>query len=166
MIIEILEYFEEYCKSEISDSIQEAITANDVDTLQNELSTFLMESTSNFDGAYEVFYHGLMLGSVAMMRKGYFVASNLESGDGRFDIQMEPKKQTLPGIVIELKSLKESYATPEIRDNNLVKEAGEALLQIEENEYTTNLKMRGVKNIILYGMAFQGKHVKVLSKVL
>ena len=35
--IEILEYFEEYCKSEISDSIQEAITANDVDTLQNEL---------------------------------------------------------------------------------------------------------------------------------
>ena len=164
--VEILEYFEQYCRPDMSDVIQEAITANDVDTLQAELSRFLMQSTSNFDGAYEVFYHGLMLGNVAMMREGYFVTSNLESGEGRFDIQMEPKKSVLPGIIMELKSVREEYADEAARDRSLEKEAADALAQIEENEYITNLRMRGVKSIILYGMAFKGKHAKVLSKVL
>jgi len=163
---EILEYFELYCKPEVSDAIQRAIRMNDVETLQEELSVFLMESTSNFDSAYEVFYHGLIMGSVAMMREGYYVASNLESGEGRFDIQLEPKRNTLPGIVIELKSLKEKYKDSVTRDSHLEKEAERALDQIMKNEYTANLKMRGVKDIFLYGMAFNGKHVKVKSKVL
>jgi len=45
--VEILEYFERYCRPDMTDVIQEAITANDVDTLQTELSRFLMQSTSN-----------------------------------------------------------------------------------------------------------------------
>jgi len=164
--VEILEYFERYCRPDMTDVIQEAITANDVDTLQTELSRFLMQSTSNFDGAYEVFYHGLMLGNVAMMREGYFVTSNLESGEGRFDIQMEPRKPILPGIIMELKSNREEYTDEKTRDRSLEREAAEALAQIEKKEYITNLRMRGVKSIILYGMAFKGKHAKVLSKVL
>ena len=163
---EILEYFEQYCRVEVSDAVQEAIVSNDADSLQKELSTFLMESTSNFDGAYEVFYQGLMLGNVAMMNAGYYVSSNLESGEGRFDIQMEPKKPGLPGIIMELKSVREEYATAKDRDRNLEKVARGALQQIEKNRYTTNFKMRGIRDILLYGMAFQGKHVKVLSKSL
>jgi len=163
---EILEYFEQYCRVEVSDAVQEAIVSNDADSLQKELSTFLMESTSNFDGAYEVFYQGLMLGNVAMMNMGYYVSSNLESGEGRFDIQMEPKKPGLPGIIMELKSVREEYATAKDRDKNLEKEARGALQQIEKNRYTTNFKIRGIRDILLYGMAFQGKHVKVLSKSL
>jgi len=120
----------------------------------------------DFDGAYEVFYHGLMLGNVAMMREGYFVTSNLESGEGRFDIQMEPRKPILPGIIMELKSNREEYTDEKTRDRSLEREAAEALAQIEKKEYITNLRMRGVKSIILYGMAFKGKHAKVLSKVL
>lgn len=162
--LEILDYFEKYCRPEVSDAIQEAIAANDTAALEKELSIFLMESTSCFDGAYEVFYHGMMLGNVAMMRSGYYITSNLESGLGRFDIQMEPKRDALPGIIIELKAVQDEFKETEARDARLAAEAESALNQIENNEYVTGLKMRGVENIILYGMAFHGKYVRVQSR--
>lgn len=89
---------------------------------------------------------------------------NLESGQGRFDIQMEPKRGSLPGIVIELKAIQSEFKDAAARDARLTAEAESALDQIEKNEYTTSLKMRGVENIILYGMAFHGKYVRVQSR--
>mgnify|MGYP000358710635 CR=1 FL=1 len=38
---------------------------------------------------------------------GFFVTSNRESGEGRYDIQLKPVKKGLPGIIIELRAEKE-----------------------------------------------------------
>lgn len=38
-----------------------------------------------------------------MMDKRYYISSNRESGERRFDIQLMPKTDKLPGILIEVK---------------------------------------------------------------
>ena len=45
-----------------------------------------------------------MLGLCALLG-GFFVTSNRESGEGRYDIQLKPVKKGLPGI-IELRAKK------------------------------------------------------------
>ena len=40
----------------------------------------------------------MVLGLVASMSGSYHIRSNRESGDGRFDLQLEPKTGQLPGI--------------------------------------------------------------------
>ena len=47
-----------------------------------------------------------MLGLCALLG-GFFVTSNRESGEGRYDIQLKPVKKGLPGIIIELRAEKE-----------------------------------------------------------
>ena len=49
-----------------------------------------------------------MLGLCALLG-GFFVTSNRESGEGRYDIQLKPVKKGLPGIIIELKAEKKWY---------------------------------------------------------
>ena len=67
-----------------------------------------------------------------------------------------PKPGTkLPGILIELKSQKH------ISHDDLVKLSKEALNQINEKEYATEMISKGVKNILKYGIAFSGKDVEI-----
>ena len=39
----------------------------------------------------------------ALFDDQYYVTSNRESGEGRFDIQLMPKNNSRPGVLIELK---------------------------------------------------------------
>ena len=52
------------------------------------IASFLLESVSYFDAAAEGFLHGLTLGFLAVLRKRFRVLSNVESGEGRFDIAL------------------------------------------------------------------------------
>ena len=88
----------------------------------------------------------------------YYVSSNREAGEGRFDIQLMPKKQGFPGILIELKSGKKCL--PE----NLVALAEEALNQIENRKYDMDMKRQGVNEVVKYGVAFCGKQVEIATK--
>ena len=91
-----------------------------------------------------------------MLESQYFVTSNRESGEGRFDIQLLPRKKNLPGILIEVKAQKHG-------DNETLKNlAQSALNQIETKSYDTEMKMRDVKEIVKYGVAFCGKQVEVV----
>ena len=104
--------------------------------------------------AGENFYHGLMLGLCAML-SDFYVTSNRESGEGRFDIQLRPHNKRLPGILIELNA--EKKTTPE----KLKQLAETALRQIEDNKYDTEMINEGVKTIYKYGAAFSGKNVEI-----
>ena len=64
-----------------------------------------------------------------------------------------PKQKELPGILIELKAEKESA--------DLSKLAKEALKQISDRNYDTEIKAHGVQKIFCYGVAFCGKEVAV-----
>ncbi len=139
--------------------IQKALENNDWEAVQSCLQTFLSASASYFDTAAEGFYHGFVLGLTAAFA-GYYVTSNRESGDGRYDIEMEPKLADHPGILIEFKSLgKEKYS-----EEKLHKEAVDALDQINKNNYAVNLLKRNIHTIYKYGIAFCGKHVDVVSE--
>ena len=90
-----------------------------------------------------------------MMDNRYYITSNRESGEGRFDIQLMPKTNKLPGILIEVKWAKNTD------QQGLAALAQTALRQINEKHYETELRTHGVKQIFKYGVAFSGKNVEI-----
>jgi hypothetical protein len=87
----------------------------------------------------------------------------MESGHGRYDIQLRPINKSLPGIIIELKVLKDGVAEDHI-NGQLEAAAKDALGQIEEKKYITAMKQEGFTHFFKIGAAFYKKHVKVLSQ--
>ena len=151
---EILQKFETMIPQSTAIAVQEAIFSGDNRKLKTQIQTLLMESVSSFDTAGENFYHGFMLGLCALLG-GFFVTSNRESGEGRYDIQLKPVKKGLPGIIIELKAEKNGT------EESLKQLSETALKQIQEKQYDTELRTAGVEAIYKYGVAFCGKRVEV-----
>ena len=135
--------------------IEKAIYLGDGERLQNALRNYMISCISSFDGAAEGFYHGMVLGLVASLSSKYHIRSNRESGDGRFDLQLEPKGKDFPGILMEFK------AVPGSDKKDLAAFAEEAIAQIDRRHYTQELETRGIKRTIKYGIAFSGKNVEV-----
>ncbi len=138
--------------------IERAVIFHDGERLQAALGGFMRSTISYYDGAAESFYHGMVLGLVASLSSKYIIRSNREAGDGRFDLVLEPKEKTLPGIVMEFK------AGASAEQNALERLADEALSQIDERQYTEDLKDRGVNDIVRYGIAFSGKNAAVKTR--
>lgn len=139
-------------------SIQEAIYSGDTAALQKNLGTLLMQSVSSYDTVGENFYNGLVLGLCATLDNRFYITSNRESGEGRYDICLCPKDGKLPGILIELKAAKDC---PE---DELKELSEKALAQIDSRKYETELTVKGVRNILKYGVAFSGKRVKITAE--
>ena len=138
--------------------VQEAIYSNDGESLRQELRKLLLQTVSYNDAASENFYHGFVLGLCAMFDNQYYVTSNRESGEGRFDIQLMKRNKELPGIIIEIKAEQTG------KEEKLKELAKEALEQIRTKEYETDMRMRGVQQINKYGVAFCGKRVEVVTE--
>ncbi len=139
-------------------SIQEAIYSGNSEKLKISLNKLLLETVSSYDTAGENFYHGLVLGLCAMFDNRYIITSNRESGEGRYDISMMPRDNKMPGIIIELKADKSKTETA------LKELAKTALRQINERKYDTEMKTRGIKTIVKYGVAFSGKHAEIICE--
>ncbi|MDD7601536.1 MAG: AAA family ATPase [Firmicutes bacterium] len=168
---EVLEKFSPMIPVSTAISIEEALYTGDTASLQKNLRKLLLQSASYFDTADEIFYHGLLLGLCSLLDNRYFVTSNREAGEGRFDIQLLPKEapsgtasgisggtlpgDKLPGILIEVKSLK--IHSP----GDLKALAESALRQMESRGYDTELQSHGIDTIVKYGAAFRGKEVEV-----
>ena len=151
---EILQHLDNLIPQSTAVSIQEAVFSGNNRKLKTLIQTLLTQSVSSFDTAGENFYHGFMLGLCALLGE-YFVSSNRESGDGRYDIQLKPVKKNLPGILIELKAEKNC---PE---EKLKKLSQTALQQIDDKRYDTEMRTEGIATIYKYGVAFSGKHVEI-----
>ena len=135
-------------------SISQAIFSRDTQKLQALLEDFMVKSISSIDGANEGFYHGMMLGLCAILGNRYKIRSNLESGLGRFDIQLMPLTKGMPGFIFEFKHTKDEHT-------DLSALADSALQQIEAKKYDTELRDNGVNSIISIGIAFRGKSAVV-----
>ena len=135
-------------------SIAQAIFSGDASRLQSLLEQFMLESISSFDTANEGFYHGMMIGLCAVLSNRYQVRSNRESGLGRFDVMLIPKVRSMPAFLYEFK-----YSKEEKTDLNQL--AQDALDQIEEKKYMTELMERGMTDIVKIGIAFRGKQAVV-----
>ena len=141
------------------------VPALDVDAMNEYMNDVALTTISSFDvGTHrsgkshpERFYHGFVLGLMVEQSENYEIRSNRESGFGRYDIMMIPKKNNLPAIVIEFK-----VYNPR-REQTLEDTVQTALKQIEEKSYDTELMARGIEKdrIRHYGFAFEGKKVLI-----
>lgn len=154
---EILFIFEKAMPFTTVLAIKEALCTQKTEMLQKELNKLLMQSISYSDTANESFYHGLILGLCAMLDANYEITSNRESGDGRYDIQMMPRKNMIPGILIEVKNGKNCS------EEDLKKLAQDALEQIDQKRYDNELKRKEIHEVIKYGVAFCDKKVEIIS---
>lgn len=157
---EILSKLEYVIPHSTAGEVQTAIYMMNTAALQKLLEKFMYQTISYYDTASETFYHGLMLGLCAMMNNKYSITSNREVGNGRFDIQLFPYNNKLPGILIELK------AGAGCTDAQLQKMAQAVLEQIKDKQYYTDMNVHGVKQILQYGIAFSGKNVCIKAEIL
>ncbi len=114
----------------------------------------------------EAFYHGLFLGLTASLdRTRYELKSNRESGLGFYDILIIPKDITQPGIILELKRVLSPKTKPDddAMESLLEQKAKQALEQIENQQYTAEIKQRGITQVVKLGIAFCVKHFKLMS---
>ena len=139
----------------IANKIAESLYVNDYKKLQKAITEYTDKSISFYDAGAEGFYHGLVLGLIALMDNQYKIKSNRESGDGRYDICLIPREDRYPGIIMELK-WKKDLSTEE-----LLGLADEALAQIDKNRYDAEMKADGIQDILKLGIAFSGKKVSV-----
>lgn len=138
-------------------NLANALYDKDAAKIKEALNKFMLKTISYYDNLKENYYHGLMLGLLAIGESNYDIRSNRESGLGRYDIQLIPKKSALPGIIIEVKAADKDAGV------ELSKLAQTALKQIDEKKYDTELCAQGVNDIIKYGVAFQGKNVEIVT---
>ena len=150
-------------EAEYSDFLM-ALLQGDVDAMDEYMNRISLEMFSYFDTgkkAYgsdpERFYHGFVLGLLVELKDRYLITSNRESGFGRYDIVMEPKKEELPAIIIEFKVFNKR------KEKDLEETVAAALAQIEEKQYEKELIIRGIakERIKKYGFAFLGKEVLI-----
>ena len=146
-------------------NFKDALIAGDLDYMNQFMNQVALQTFSSFDTGNkpseeqepERFYHGFILGLIVDLAEKYRIASNRESGFGRYDVVMEPLKENLDAIVMEFKvqNMKKEKSLEQTVEN--------ALRQIDEKEYDTELLARGIKKerIRHYGFAFEGKKVLI-----
>ncbi len=123
-------------------------------------SYFDVGSESSGDSEPERFYHGFVLGMMSDFADTYEIKSNRESGFGRYDIMMIPRKKEsvkYPAVIIEFKVHNSS------REATLQETVNFALAQINEKNYDAELIEAGIESsrIRHYGFAFKGKKVLI-----
>ena len=106
----------------------------------------------------ERFYHGFVLGLMVDLQDRYVITSNRESGFGRYDVMLEPKRpKEDDAIILEFK-----VHDPE-DEGTLQDMVQAALRQVEKKQYAAALVSRGIapERIRSYGFVFQGKRVLI-----
>ncbi len=148
----------------------DALLAGDKKHMNEYLNAIAMEMFSFFDTGMEPsghrqpenFYHGFVLGMIADLREVYRITSNRESGNGRYDVLLEPRDpQADDGIIIEFKVLDPK------REKSLEDTVQTAVRQILDKKYASGLEMKCSRDRIrVYGIAFRGKNILVDGGIL
>ncbi|WP_448861390.1 AAA family ATPase [Dorea sp.] len=145
-----------------------ALLQGDKEAMNYYLNEVMLATFSYFDTGKgmsdylepERFYHGFVLGLIIELREDYVIRSNRESGFGRYDVMLVPRKvsdRNNPAIILEFK-IRNMRA-----EQTLEETVQSALKQIEEKKYDAELVDLGIEpeKIRHYGFAFEGKKVLI-----
>ena len=151
-------------KGDYNDFVK-SLLSNDIKAMNAYMNRVALSTFSYFDTGKrpsldqpERFYHGFVLGLIVDLQDRYIITSNRESGFGRYDVMLEPKKpQEDDAIILEFKVYDEED------EADLKATVKSALVQIEEKQYAAQLIARGIpkERIRSYGFAFEGKKVLI-----
>ena len=157
---EIMEFFEDrfidrftgdYQK--FSDTIR-YLRAGNIEKFGEVLQNEVISSLSYFDtDKDEKYYKVFLIGIFVALMNDYVRLSERESGHGRADLILEPKKKENPGYIFEFKVAGS--------EEELKSYAEEGFEQIEEKKYDIELINRGVNEIIYIGLAFYKKKIRI-----
>jgi Predicted AAA-ATPase/PD-(D/E)XK nuclease superfamily len=138
------------------DRLTKALLAGDAEALEEMLETFTASLLSYHDTARrpEQVYHAFVIGLLATMEPAYEVRSNRESGHGRPDVIIRPRRGGGPAVVLELKVARRGKKTPE-------QALAEGIAQIREGGYRAELEAAGALPVHALVVAFDGKRVRV-----
>ena len=137
------------------------LTSGDLELFESIFRDFIEKTFSYFDASGkepEKVYHAFILGLLVSLQETYEVKSNQESGYGRYDVMLIPRDPRNKGIVFEFKKVNKQ------KNETLTEAVDRALEQIEQKKYAQTLTERGVSDILLLGIAFQGKEVLLKSR--
>ena len=158
----IANWFKDTITKSNYDIMVKSLITGEIKIFGKLLRQFVLKSISYFDvGGYEgeKVYHAFVLGMLISLNDTHEVLSNRESGYGRYDVMVIPKDISMLGIVIEFKKLDPDD------DETLEETADEALKQIFDKKYITELESRGISNMKEIAIVFKGKEIYIKEKV-
>lgn len=133
-----------------------SLKKNQIKTFEKHFKKVMQDTFSYFDVNTEPerVYQAYVLGLLGIMGDDYIIKSNRESGEGRYDILLLPRKNYEYGIIIEIKQLDKDASKKRIDV-----EIADALKQIQKNKYHKELIAHKINNRIEMAMVFVGKMV-------
>ena len=157
---EIMEFFEDRFIDRFTGNYQKFsdtiryLRAGNIEKFGEILQNEVISSLSYFDtDKGEKYYKVFLIGIFVALMNDYVRLSERESGYGRADLILEPKKKENPGYIFEFKVAKS--------EEDLESYAEEGFEQIKEKKYDTELINHGVIEIIYIGLAFYKKKLKM-----
>ena len=157
---EIMEFFEDRFIDRFTGNYQKFsdtiryLRAGNIEKFGEILQYEVISSLSSFDtDKDEKYYKVFLIGIFVALMNDYVRLSERESGHGRADLILEPKKKEKPGYIFEFKVAGS--------EEELKSYAEEGFEQIEEKKYDIELINRGVTEIIYIGLAFYKKKLKM-----
>mgnify|MGYP003092323521 FL=1 len=157
---EIMEFFEDRFIDRFTGNYQKFsdtiryLRAGNIEKFGEGLQNEVLSSLSYFDtDKDEKYYKVFLIGIFVALMSDYVRISERESGHGRADLILEPKKKENPGYIFEFKVANS--------EEELESYAEEGFEQIEKKKYDIELINRGVTEIIYIGLAFYKKKLKM-----